>query len=63
MRRINIAEGVLIFVGLMLIICGIVFKVSGENILDPAISNLRSFFVVANSCFLLALIIDKFGGN
>lgn len=56
----NIASGMLIFLGFLLIEIGIVSKVVGTSLLLPFIKSYASYFIIANSCLLLALIIDRF---
>jgi hypothetical protein len=55
MRKINLAEGSLILLGFMFILNAVILQVSGLNLL-PIIKNASSFFIVANACFLIAII-------
>jgi len=56
----NVATGCLIFLGFILLLGGIASKLMGISILTPYISSFIGYFVGANTCFLMALIVDKF---
>lgn len=56
----SLGVGVLVLLGLILILFGVVFKLSGLNLLEPQIKEVTNFFIVANTCLLLALIVAKF---
>ena|GEM_PF-1615685 len=55
MRKLNLAEGSLVLLGFILILNAVIFKVSGLNLL-PIIKKASNFVMVANTCFLMALI-------
>ena len=56
----SLGVGVLVLLGLILILFGVIFKLSGLNLLHPQIKDVSNFFVIANTCLLLAIIVDKF---
>jgi len=56
----NLATGSLMLLGLVLAILGLVSKLIGTSILAPLITNYFSYLIAANTCLLLALVIDKF---
>jgi len=56
----NIATGILMFLGLTLLLAGAVSKLMGISILAPIFSMNLSYFIAANSCLLMALVVDKF---
>ena len=56
----NLATGSLVLVGFILLVAGVVSKLIGVPLMLPLISEGSDFFVAANTCFLLALVIDKF---
>ncbi|MGB2600389.1 MAG: hypothetical protein WBD00_00370 [Candidatus Omnitrophota bacterium] len=58
--KMSLGVGVLVLLGLILILFGVVFKLSGLNLLEPQIKEVTNFFIVANTCLLLALIVAKF---
>ena len=60
MKKIGTGVGTLVLVGMLLILGGVILKFAGLNLLEPLFYMPVSFFVVANTCFLLALVIDKF---
>lgn len=60
MKKIGTGVGTLVLVGMVLLLGGVILKFAGLNLLEPLFYVPASFFVVANTCFLLALIIDKF---
>lgn len=60
MRNMNLGEGLLVLLGFLLILNALVFKISGLNLL-PMIKNISSFFIAANTCFLVACISAVFG--
>lgn len=63
MKKLNMAEGILIFLGMLLILGGVVLKLSGINVVEPMINKVESYFIAANTCFLLTFIIHRFGSN
>lgn len=60
MPKMNLGTGVLVLLGFFLILFGIIMKFSGLNLLDPLCSRISSFFAIANTCFLIAIIVDRF---
>jgi hypothetical protein len=58
--KMSLGVGVLVLLGLILILFGVIFKLSGLNLLEPQIKEVTNFFIVANTCLLLALIVAKF---
>ncbi|MBD3426484.1 MAG: hypothetical protein GF409_04575 [Candidatus Omnitrophica bacterium] len=58
--KMSLGVGVLVLLGLVLILFGVIFKLSGLNLLEPQIKEVTNFFIVANTCLLLALIVAKF---
>ncbi len=56
----NVATGCLTFLGFILLIAGIASKLLGISVMAPYISSFLGYFVGANTCFLLALIVNKF---
>lgn len=56
----NVAVGSLVLLGFILILFGIIFKYSRLNLMEPIFSIPISFFTISNTCFLVALVIDKF---
>ncbi len=61
MRKMNLAEGVLVLLGFILIICGVVAKISGMNILAPLVNSVTGCFIAACTCFLVVIILSEFG--
>lgn len=60
MRKMSIGVGALVLVGMLVAVMGILFKVTTFNTLYPYLRYPRSFFLAANTCFLVAIIIDRF---
>ena len=56
----NLATGALVFVGFFLIVLGLASKAMGYSLLSPFIQSTIGYLVAANTCILLALIVDKF---
>lgn len=63
MKKMNVAAGTLILLGFLLMMGGVIQKLAGLNLLEPIFNQPISTFVVANTCFILALVIDKFDGK
>ena len=57
----NIATGCLTLVGFFLLVVGIASKFMGMSLLTPFITTSIGYFIAANSCLLLVLIVDRFG--
>ncbi len=60
MEKMSLGVGVLVLLGLLLILFGVIFKMSGMNLMHPQIKEVSNFFVIANTCLLLALIVARF---
>jgi len=60
MKKMNLAVGTLVLLGFILLLAGTILNLSGWNPLHPVILRPVSYYVVANTCFLMALIIDRF---
>lgn len=61
MRKLNLAEGALVLLGFLLILNGIIVKMSDFNMIPHLILMPSNSFVAANTCFILTLILDRFG--
>ena len=59
----NLATGTLTLLGMVLVIAGIISRVIGFSFLAPLVSSYMGYFVGANLCFLLVLVIDKYQKN
>ncbi|MFH1791187.1 MAG: hypothetical protein ABH885_04295 [Candidatus Omnitrophota bacterium] len=60
MKISNMAVGVLIFCGLLLIIVGFTLNFKGVNFLTELVDSPASCFTLANTCFILAFIVHMF---
>jgi len=56
----NLASGTLVFTGFLTIILGVASKFIGISLLAPYIQLTSSYFVVGITCFVIALVIDRF---
>jgi len=56
----NLAVGTLVFIGLLVIVLGIISKFVGVSLLTPYINAPTNYFIVAITCFVLSLVIDRF---
>ena len=56
----KVATGALMFVGFIVLMAGIGSKILGISLFAPFFSSAGSYFIAANSCLLLALVVDKF---
>ena len=56
----SLATGCLMFVGFIFLMAGMMSKFIGIPILAPLVYSNMSCFIAANTCLLLALIVDKF---
>ncbi len=63
MKKMNLAVGALVLVGFLMLQVGIIFRMSGFNILEPMFEIPQNFFIASNTCFLIALVVDRFGGE
>lgn len=61
MREMNLAVGSLVLMGFIFIVLGSAFKVTGFNVLEPVIKSPLGFFITANTCLIVAVIIEVFG--
>jgi hypothetical protein len=60
MKKMSTGTGTLLLVGFFFILFGIILKFSGLNLLEPVVYQITSYFTVANTCFLVALIVHLF---
>lgn len=63
MRKMNVAVGCLVLLGFVLIMSGVIQKVAGLNLLEPLINASGAAFMAANTCFLLAIVLDRFDSH
>lgn len=56
----NLATGSLVCLGFIFLVTGTVSKLMGISLLAPWVKTEMGYFIVANSCLLIALVIDKF---
>ena len=56
----NLANGTLVLLGFLAIVLGVVSKLMGISLLAPFIGAASSYFIVAITCFMVALVVDKF---
>ena len=56
----DVGVGTLLFVGLIILLAGIVTEFMGMSILAPYLKSTLSYFIAGNTCLLLVLVIDKF---
>lgn len=56
----NLAVGSLTLLGFLILALGAVSKLMGMSLLTPFISSYFGYFIVANSCILTAIVIDRF---
>ena len=59
----NLGVGSLILVGFIFLVGGIATKAMGVSLFEPIILTSTGYFIAANTCLLLALIVDKFQKN
>ncbi|MFQ5952867.1 MAG: hypothetical protein ACE5JK_05635 [Candidatus Omnitrophota bacterium] len=60
MYKMSLATGSLVLLGFFLIMFGVILKFSGLNLLEPLFYNIGGYFAMANTCFLIALVVEKF---
>jgi hypothetical protein len=60
MRKMNVATGSLVLLGFFMIMFGMILKMAGLNLLEPIFYNFSGYFSMANTCFLIALVVDRF---
>ena len=63
MKKMDMATGSLVLLGMLVLMAGAVMKFSSLNLFDPIITAQCGFLKVANTCFLLAIIVDRFNGK
>lgn len=63
MRKLNLAEGTLVLLGMILLLSAAIIKLKDINLLYPLLTSCVSTLVVANTCFLLAFVVSIFGGE
>ena len=56
----NLAVGSLTFLGLILLVAGVVSKVISISVFAPYFASFSSYFLAANTCLIMALVVDKF---
>ncbi len=56
----NIATGSLTFLGFIMLVLGAASKLMGVSLLQPLVVSPVGYLLAANSCLLMALIVDKF---
>ena len=56
----NLASGVLVFTGFLTIVLGVASKLMGMSLLTPYIEQPSNYFIIAVTCFVTALVVDKF---
>lgn len=56
----NLATGSLTLLGFVLALLGIISKVMCISLLAPLFSTYAVYLVAANTCFLAALVVDRF---
>jgi len=60
MHKMNLAVGSLVLLGFFMIMFGMILKMSGLNLLEPVFYSIGGYFSMANTCFLIALVVDRF---
>jgi len=45
---------------MLLALTGVLYKVTTFNMLAPYLNFTRSYFLAANTCLLLAIVVDRF---
>lgn len=56
----NLATGTLTLVGLIFLVVGLASKLMCVSLLSPLFGTNSGYLAAANSCFLLALVVDRF---
>lgn len=59
----NLATGALTLTGFLSIVLGIVTKLVGISLLNPYVIAPSNYFLIAITCFVTALVIDRFEKN
>ena len=60
MRKMNAATGSLVLLGLFMVMFGVILKLAGMNLMEPIFNTIGGYFSMANTCFLVALVVDRF---
>jgi hypothetical protein len=63
MKKMNLAEGSLVLLGFLISLSVVISKVSGLNLLEQIADSEFKLLLVANTCFVIAFIINFFGGE
>ena len=63
MRKLNLAEGVLILLGFILILDALIIKFKGLNLLEQVVKDPGNLLMAANTCFIVAFIVAIFGNS
>jgi UPF0716 family protein affecting phage T7 exclusion len=56
----NLATGTLTFLGFLLLIVGVISRLLELSLLMPFINSYLGYFIAGNTCFLVALVVDKY---
>ncbi|MCQ9206810.1 MAG: hypothetical protein NG740_02880 [Omnitrophica bacterium] len=56
----NVATGTLTLLGMVFLVIGLASKLIGVSLLSPLFATNSGYLTAANSCFLLALVVDRF---
>ena len=56
----NLATGVLVFAGMLSIVLGIISKLLGVSLLSPYVESGSGYFIVAVTCLVVSLVVDRF---
>jgi len=60
MRKMNLAVGILIMMGFLAILSGLILQMKGLNLFDVVFTSSNGYFLAANTCFIVALVLEKF---
>jgi len=63
MRKLNIAEGILILLGFLLIVDALIIKFKGVNLLEQILKDPGNLLIAANTCFIIAFVVAVFGNS
>lgn len=63
MKKMDMAVGSVVLLGFLFLLGGVICKFSDLSLLEPYVTSPAGFFAVANTCFLLALVVDRFSGK
>ena len=56
----NLASGTLVFAGFLSIVIGVTSKIMGMSLMTPYIEAPSNYLIVAITCFVVALVVDKY---